>query len=313
MCTAINLGRIFGRTFDYEHSFGEQIILTPREKVTYGMSKNRYATMGVGVLQNEEPLYFDGVNEHGLCGAALNFPHYSHYHGEHQGKAPINSGSLVGFILGFCKDVNDVKGVINNVSMSREGKYTSLHWIFSDSRSTVTVESVAEGIMIYDNPFGVLANSPPFSFHLANLAAYMHLQAENPMDNLTDGLVTSYSRGMGGVGLPGDFSSCSRFVRALFLKKNTLCVDKANPIEEVNRFFHIASSVSIPYGSVVTENQAPVCTRYISCADREELTYYFTSYGCRQIGCVRFSDDLFYSENIQIFDLYRTENINYLN
>ncbi len=313
MCTAINLGRIFGRTFDYEHSFGEQLIVTPREKVTYGMSKNRYASMGVGVLQNGEALYFDGVNEYGLCGAALNFPNYSCYHGELQGKARINSGSLVGFILGFCKDINDVRGVFNNISVSRDGEHTPLHWMFSDSKGSVTVESVAEGLMIYDNPVGVLANSPPFPYQLANLAGYWHLQAETPKDNLTDGLIPAYSRGMGGVGLPGDFSSCSRFVRALFLKKNTLCVDEANPMDEVNRFFHIASSLSIPYGSVVTDSGEQVCTRYISCADKEELTYYFTSYGCRGISCVSLSDDLFHSENIKTFDLYQSENINYLN
>lgn len=320
MCTAINLNGVFGRTFDYERSFGEEIIVTPREKVVYGQAKNRYAMLGVGVVRGESTLYFDGINEWGLCGAALNFPHYAVYQDHNDKKASITPGSLLGFLLGFCKDTHEVRGALENVAIVSDVEDTPLHWMFADSRGSITVESVEEGLKIYENPLGVLTNSPPFTHQMAHLSSYLHLSAKNSKDNLTEGLVKPISRGVGAVGLPGDFSSPSRFVRAAFVKENALnyktgcCNKKANSEEEeIDKFFHLASSVSIPLGCVVTDEGYPVSTRYVACADRENLTYYFSSYGCRQRCSVRLSDELRDSESIKIFPLYQEENIKKMN
>lgn len=321
MCTAINFGGVFGRTFDYEYSFGEQIVATPREKVVYGQAKNRYAMLGVGVVRNGVSLYFDGVNEWGLCGAALNFPNYAVYHDPGEKKAAISSGSLVGFLLGFCKDTHEVRGALENIVISKDGESTPLHWIFADKRGAITIESVEEGLKIYDNPLGVLTNSPDFPTQLRKLEDYMHLSPEKPNDNLTDGVVSICSRGIGGVGLPGDFSSSSRFVRALFLKKHTICEseDKCGndgcnaELSEVRKFFRVAASVTIPPGSVLSDEGLPVSTRYTSCVDMEGLAYYLTSHRTRQISCVKLLDDLRDGDEIRLFSLYQSEKINLLN
>ncbi len=321
MCTAISLDGVVGRSFDYECSFGEQIIITPRERVVYGQAKNRYAMLGVGVVREGVSLYFDGVNEWGLWGAALNFPGYAVYHDPSENKAAISSGDLVGFLLGFCKDIHEISGALKNIVISWQGEQTPLHWMFADKRGSITVESVKEGLKIYENPFGVLTNSPPFPNQLTSLAPYLHLNPKNPNDNLTDGLILPHSRGMGGVGLPGDFSSQSRFIRAVFLKKNTLAerremddMTKLSDSEgQISRFFHIASSLSIPLGSVVTDENLPVSTRYISCADTEELTYYFSTYGSRQIRSVSLSDKLRDGKEIKVYPLYHPEKVERLN
>ena len=96
-----------------------------------------------------------------------------------------------------------------------------LHWIIADKSGAITVESVADGLKVYENPVGVLTNNPPFNYQMFNLNNYMHLAVENRENTFAEELnLNQYSRGMGGMGLPGDLSSQSRFVRVAFVKMN---------------------------------------------------------------------------------------------
>ena len=123
-----------------------------------------------------------------------------------------------------------------------------------------------------------MTNSPEFSYHMTNLSNYATLDSSAKDNTLCPNIeLEQYSRGLGCFGLPGDFSSASRFVRAVFVKNNT----KISPRGEnapLERFFHILNSVSIPLGCVIAENGKPVCTQYRSSADLEKLKYYVKTY-----------------------------------
>lgn len=309
MCTAIKFDeRFFGRTLDFERSFGEELVVTPREKLRIGEAQNRYAIMGVGVKISHTPLYFDGVNEWGLAAAALNFPHFAVYHKEWEGRTGVSSAHLISLILGFCRSVSEARDTLSNIFITDEGADgntppTSLHWLIADSREAIVVESVEEGLRVYDDPIGVLTNSPEFPYQLTRLGDFSTLGANNPRENPFG--IPLYSRGMGAVGLPGDYSSTSRFVRAGFVKKNTLTEDA--PLGEISRLFHILSAVSVPLGCVVTDEGAPVSTLYTACADMQRPGYYLTCASCRTVRQIRLTDELTEGGEIVSFPIYRDE------
>ncbi len=319
MCTAINLdGKYFGRTLDYERSFGERVLITPREHSAFGEAKNRYAIIGVGVVDGGVPLYFDGVNEWGLAAAALNFEKCAVYHRTEGAKAEISSGALVSFLLSFCRNTDEVKGAMANLCISNEGS-SPLHWAVADRRGSLVIEYVAEGLRVCDNPVGVLTNSPGFDFHLTRLSEYSHLRADPSENTLTKAALKSYSRGMGSMGLPGDFSSSSRFVRGVFLKEKTLTKDVravgnvGAKYAEIIRFFHIADGVSVPRGCVITDEGRAVSTLYTSLCDLADLSYYFTTYDNREIRGVKLTDKEMQGRRIIEFPLYSEGRIEVLN
>ena len=311
MCTAIRFNnRYFGRTLDFERGFEEELVVTPRDSMQLLEASNRYSMMGVGVVSDGIPLYFDGVNEWGLAAAALNFPHYAVYSRDTSGTA-IPSGRLISYLLGICRSVSEVKDVLGKITVTdgteQVGASSPLHWIFSDGRESAVVESVRDGIRVMDNPVGVLTNSPPFDYHLAQLAAYSNLSVRNPTTTL--GGSSLYSGGMGAIGLPGDYSSTSRFIRATFLKES--CFDRARDVGEweLNRTFDILCSVMIPKGAVLSDAGQPVFTRYTAVIDMEKPSYYLTSPTCRTVHTIALSDSLCNAGEIKSYPIYREERI----
>ncbi len=313
MCTAIHLCKegLFGRTLDYEKSFGEGVVFTPREFMRMGEARNRYSMLGVGVVKDTSTLYFDGMNEWGLAGAALNFPEYARYHGAGDKKAEVPSGLLLSFVLGFCKSIEEIKGLFHNIGITGDSVLdmpaSPLHWIFADKTGALTIESTERGLHITDNPYGVLTNSPELEYQATRLADYMSLSTGYPENRLTRVPLTAYSRGMGAVGLPGDFSSTARFVRAFFVKENTLSSDGKGG--DIGRMMHILSSVSIPRGCVRTKENEPVWTLYKGVMDIENLAYYFCSYGNPNLRAIRLHPE---STDMAVYPLYEKENIDYI-
>lgn len=287
MCTALNTNKslhLFGRTLDFEHSFEEQVISTPRN-FSYGDFLCSLSIIGVGRMEDGAALYFDGMNESGLCGAGLNFPTEAVYHSARSGCTNLRSYQLLPYILGRCRSLSEAREELKRINVTPESlspllKATPLHWIFADSEGALTVESVKDGLRIYENRVGVLTNAPGFDFHEKSLIAYTHLSAAQPENR--SGLRTDkpYSRGMGAFGLPGDFSSTSRFVRAAFLLENSRSDGSTDG--EISRFFHVADSVSVPLGVMLSDLGEPICTRYTCCACPRRLTYYLTTYHNRQ-------------------------------
>ena len=292
MCTAIfdnRCGAFFGRTLDLEYSLGEEIVICLREYPIalrhHSGAERRYSVMGVATVREGFPLFYDGVNEAGVAAAALNFPVSAKYADFKEEKLNLASFELIPYVLGTCGSLAEVRELFENVNITSDGFSTALppsplHWIFADKGGAVTVESTAEGLKVYDNPVGVLTNEPKFDFQLTRLADYSNLDALPPKNSLCrDFQPTRYSRGLGGVGLPGDFSSPSRFVRAVFVK-NHISSDGAGRVE---RFFHTMRSVFVPRGCVITDDGREVETVYTSCIDLETLTYHFTTYARSEI------------------------------
>ena len=152
-----------------------------------------------------------------------------------------------------------------------------LHWIISDKEKSVTLECTKSGMKIYDNPFGVLTNNPAFDFHITNINNYQALHtgfAENKLSK--EAPLHNYSLGLGALGLPGDFSSASRFVKAVFVKENSAC--DGSEKESVHQFFHILQSVAMPVGCVMTQSGEYEYTRYSSCCNTDSGVYYYTTY-----------------------------------
>ncbi len=299
MCTSITYKHYFGRTLDVPFSFGEEIVITPRY---YPFSfkeihclKTHYAMIGVAKIIEDYPLYYDATNEKGLSMAGLNFPE-AHYQDYQSTKDNITPFEFIPWILGQCSCVEETKKLLEhinlvNISFNEETPLAPLHWIIADQNQAITVECLKDGMRIYDNDIGVLTNSPQFDIQRFVLNNYMHLSIQNPQNTFSNKIdLKAYSMGMGAIGLPGDTSSISRFVRATYTKLNAICMD--NEYDEVNQFFHILGAVKQIKGCVLV-GQDYETTFYTSCCDMNNCIYYYTSYDNQQIiGIDMYKEDI---------------------
>ena len=294
MCTAVTYRTkdfYFGRTLDYEYSYSEEVTITPRNFPlpfrSLGTLEHHYAIIGMAHVVQDYPLYFDAMNERGLAMAGLNFVGYAHYKLPVEGRENVAHFEFIPWILAQCASVQEARQLLKRInltngSFSEELPPASLHWIIADHESAVTVEAVKEGLRIYDNPAGVLTNNPPFDEQLFQLNNFMHLSPKTPENRFSDKLeLKAYSRGMGAMGLPGDLSSQSRFVRAAFVKLNS--VSGTSESESVSQFFHILGSVSQTRGCCQVEAGAYEKTIYTSCCNTDKGIYYYTTYDNHQI------------------------------
>lgn len=289
MCTAITYktaDHYFGRNLDLERSYDERVVVTPRN-FKFGFRRietmySHYAMIGMAAVRDGYPLYYEATNEKGLSMASLNFPVNADYKPYTEGSENVSPFELIPYILGKCADVSEAKELLYRVNILNESfsdilPLSPLHWIISDRDSSITVESVAEGLKIYENPIGVLTNNPTFDFHMMNLNNYMSLH-EGTADNRLCGEIemNNYSLGMGALGLPGDFSSASRFIKAAFVKLKSKSGEGER--ESVNQFFHILSSVAMPKGCVLVGGGEYEYTRYSCCCNTDKGIYYYTTY-----------------------------------
>lgn len=297
MCTAVTYKTkdfYFGRTLDYDFSYGEEIVVTPRNyEFTFrnmGSMKNHYAIVGMAHVEMDYPLYYDAVNEKGLAMAGLNFPGNAYYRQEAEHKDNVATFELIPWILGQCSCVREAKMLLEKVNVTETSfrddlPAAQLHWMVSDRNESITVESVKEGIYIYENPIGVLTNNPTFPQQLFQLNNYMHVSPKAPQNQFSGKLsLNAYSRGMGALGLPGDLSSQSRFVRAAFVKLNSVSGD--SEMESVSQFFHILGSVDQQRGCCELEEGGCEVTIYTSCCNSDRGIYYYTAYDNHQITAV---------------------------
>ena len=294
MCTAATYhtkDHYFGRTLDYEVSYGEEVVVTPRNYPFHfrhmGSLPRHYAIIGMATVAGEYPLYYDATNEKGLSMAGLNFPGNADYKPLAEGKDNVATFELIPWILGQCATVQEARAYLDrmnlaNTPFSPQFPVSPLHWIIADRDCAITVESVREGIRIYDNPVGILTNNPPFDYQMTNLTNYMSLSTEPPENHFSDRLsLTPYSRGMGMLGMPGDLSSASRFVRAAFTKLHS--VSGTSESESISQFFHILGSVAQQRGCVHMGEGKYEITIYTSCCNTDRGIYYYTTYENSQI------------------------------
>lgn len=289
MCTAITYrtrDHYFGRNLDLERSFGERVVITPREYPLKfrrsGELQRHYAMIGMALEKDGYPLYFDATNEKGLSVAGLNFPGNAVYRPEAVGKDNIAPFELIPWLLGQCADLRDIRVMLERFNLiglnfSEQIPLTPLHWLIADKDGSLVLESVKDGLRVYDNPVGVLTNNPTFDMQLFNLNNYMNLSPELSENRFSERLdLESYSLGLGAMGLPGDFSSMSRFVRAVYMRENS--VSGAEESESLSQFFHILGNAAPLRGSVRMGNGMNEIAQYSSCCNTDRGIYYYVTY-----------------------------------
>lgn len=297
MCTAAAFyadSLYFGRTLDHDVSYGEAVVITPRAFPlpfsAGGMCEHHYAIIGMASVQDGFPLYYDAVNEKGLAIAGLNFPGNACYGAPAPGRDNIAQFEFLPWLLCQCATLAEARTLLARIHLTDTPfapglPAASLHWLIADKAGAITVEAVREGLRIYDNPVGVLTNNPPFPMQLHNLSRYLSLSAKPPVNRFAPGLsLQPDSLGMGALGLPGDLSSQSRFVRAAFTKGNAR--PGATERENVGQFFHILDTVAQTRGCCELADGRYETTRYTACCNTRSGVYYYTTYDNRQITAV---------------------------
>lgn len=295
MCTAINFtprDHYFGRNLDLEYTYEETVTITPQNYPfkfrCMGEMDHHYAMIGMAYVVEDYPLYYDGTNEKGVSMAGLRFAGNAHYPAMAEGKDNISPFEFIPWILSQCSNLQEVKKLLDrvnlvNIPFSEELPLTPLHWMISYRETSLVVESMTDGLHVYENPVGVMTNNPPFPVQLWNL--------ENTKV------------------LPGDLASHSRFVRAVHVLKNSVC--GASEEESVGQFFHILSSVEQQRGCHITESGAYEVTAYSCCCNTVQGIYYYTTYGNRQITAVNMHWENLEEKRVIRYPLVKNEQILY--
>ena len=311
MCTAVCYRKnssYFGRNLDLDRVYGERVVITPRNYELKMRCEraiiSHYAMIGMATVVNDFPLYYEATNEKGLSMAGLNFPENAVYYKFAEEKDNITPFELIPWILAQCSCIDEAKallGKINlvNVDFSEQLPLSPLHWMISDNKFSLVVEPLKDGLKIYDDPFEVLTNNPPFEYHYTNVSNYMGLCIGHATSQFRESIpMKNYSLGMGALGLPGDFSSTSRFIRALFVKENSVSED--NEASNVNQFFHILNAVAMPKGCVLATEDFEY-TLYSSCCNADRGIYYYTTYNNLEITAVNMHDVDLSSANLYVY------------
>lgn len=324
MCTCItykNGDNYFGRNLDLEYSFDEKVVITPRNyKFTLNNGEEFFqskALIGMATVVNNVPLYAEATNESGLSIAGLNFPGNAYYGEKKDNMINLCPFEIVPYLLSKYNSVSEIKKELSkinivNVPFNENMPNAPLHWMISDSIESIVLEPMKDGLKVYDNKIGVLTNNPPFYYHQLNLNNYMNLSRENSLNRFSSDLnLETYGVGMGAIGLPGDVSPASRFVRAAFNKLNSY--SKKDEFSNIAQFFHILDSVAMIRGQAVTSEGKYDITTYSCCINTLKGVYYYKTYDNNQISAVSMHNENLDSSDLKIYDLILEEQIKYIN
>lgn len=293
MCTALTLRTIdgynlFGRNMDLAYSFNQAVTLVPRnyeyrDRVTNNYKRTRYGVLGMASIIDDYPAFADGFNEKGLGCAGLNFPGYAYFEENIvEGKNNLAPYDLIMWILSNFQTVDEVIEELKNVELvavpiNDKTPLPTLHWIVADKNGrSIVIEKTQEALKVYDNPLGVLTNSPTFDWHLTNLNEYMKTTPLQPEPiKWGDKELKPLGVGLGTKGLPGGLSGVDRFVRIAYLKSR--CSEVDNLMTGISQFFHMLNNVAMPRGAVINDNLDDI-TLYTSCMCLEKGIYYYNTY-----------------------------------
>lgn len=245
MCTALRYHTCMGRNYDYEKSYDEQVITLPKD-----YNGNKYHMIGIGTgLVEDYPLLYDAMNQQGLCCSALAFTGNAHYYDEIKGKNNIPPYDFVQHIVGNFRDVKSARDYLENAnvinkSFSEDFPNSDLHWFICDKKESIVVESTKGGLNVYDNPYDVLTNNPPFPKQV------IHMEENGKIIGNFDyeDIYGCSSRGVETYGLLGDTTSTSRFSRVHYYleqmdkPKYKLCYDDVSA-------FHLLDTVKQTWGA----------------------------------------------------------------
>lgn len=310
MCTAIAMrrkGLFFGRNMDIGGSFGEQIVIVPRSYTfkfrRAGILKKHYAMIGMAAVAEDYPLFADAANEKGLCAAGLDFPSNAYYAPpESCGRHNITPFEVIPWVLSKCSSTSEARKLLEitrivDIPFSSRLPLTPLHWIFADGADSFVLETTKNGMKLYDAPADVLTNEPPYDFQMTNLAQYLNLSNGVP-DNVLSAIpgVSPFGKGLGAIGLPGDFSPASRFVKAVYLLKNSPA--EMSDRESLAQFFHILEAAAVPRGMISLDDGRDYFTLYSSCIDASAGVYYYRTYFTNQLASASLRSEELSSEKL---------------
>ena len=324
MCTAATYKTkdfYFGRTLDYEFSYGDEVTVTPRNFCFrfrhMSEVKTHYAMIGMAYVADDYPLYYDAVNEKGLGMAGLNFVGNAKYQDVQAGRENVAQFEFIPWILSQCATVLEARKVLEKMNLvgtpySEKLPCASLHWMIADKDAAIVVECVEDGLHVYDNPVGVLTNNPPFPVQMFMLNNYMHVSPSQPENHFAKELpLATYSRGTGGLGPPGDLSSASRFAKVAFTKMHAISGE--SEAESVSQFFHILGSVEQQRGCCEVEPGKYEITIYTSCVNADKGIYYYTTYENHQIQAVDMHRENLDGDTLRRYPLVNEEQIRVVN
>lgn len=324
MCTCINFktkDNYFGRNLDLEYRFNEKVVITPRNykfNLKNGTSiTSKYSMIGMATVVSNYPLYAEATNEKGLSMAGLYFPKNACFFKEEDNKLNLSPYELIPYFLGLYSSISEIKKDITklnitNTPFSKEMPVSDLHWMISDESECIVIEQMEDGLKVYNNPIGVLTNNPPFEYHLNNINNYSNLSPYNSENTFSNKInLNQYGQGMGAIGLPGDNSPASRFIRASFNKLNSKCEDDEK--SSVTQFFHILDSVSMVQGTTITKENKNDITTYSCCINTSKGIYYYKTYTNNQIIAIKMSEKEKNNKYLSTFDLIEEQQIKYIN
>lgn len=329
MCTALTIkssngNNFFGRNMDLEYNFNQSVIIVPRNykyenKVTGNMVGGKYGIIGMGSVIDNHAALADGMNEKGLACAGLNFAGFAYYEKEPiVGKENMAPYDFILWVLFNHETADEVKKAINNIELvdvplNEKNPVPTLHWMIVDkSGKSIVVEKTKNEFAIYDNNIGVLTNNPTFDWHLINLSEYIGLTEKYPKETRwCNQELKALGVGAGTIGIPGDFSSISRFVRIAFIKSRMPKVE--DDLSAISQFFHMLDYVAMVKGGVMTAEGKEDFTLYSSCMNQEKGIYYYKTYNNNRINAIDINKENLDESEIKVFPYLIKQDINYEN
>lgn len=314
MCTGVRFSddkgnMYFGRNLDWSVGYGQKVVLTPRgykyDSPFQGeMESKTGAIIGMAIVVDDVPLYFDCANEAGLAIAGLNFPGYAQYEPDAKdGRTNVAAYEFPLYVAMNFKTVDEAEKALKDVAIvakpiNDQFPVSELHFIIGDGRRSIVVEYTDKGMEIFENAVDVLTNQPGYGWHKENLRNYMNLFPQMPKHVKWDKAeFTAFGSGSLMRGLPGDFYSPSRFVRVAYF--NTHYPVKTTEAENVARLFHTLAGVSMIDGAAEMADGKCEITVYTGGYSAASKTYYYNTYEDPAIQAVPMSDFDLDSKDLQ--------------
>lgn len=292
MCTGVrfsdNAGHMyFGRNLDWSEGYGQKVVITPRgykyKSAFLGEITSSPALIGMGIVAENTPLYFDCANEHGLAIAGLNFPGYAAYaDAPIEGKTNVAAYEFPLWVALNFQTVDEAEKALKDVAIinhpiNEQYPVSQLHWIIGDAKRSIVVEYTDKGMEIFKNDVDILTNQPGYGWHQENLRNYMNLFPQMPKEVKWDrAIMTAFGSGSLMRGLPGDYYSPSRFVRVAYL--NTHYPVQSDEASNVSRLFHTLAGVAMIDGAAAMADGKFEKTVYTGGYSTATQTYYYNTY-----------------------------------
>lgn len=328
-CTGIQIKAkdgsfVNGRTIEFGMNLNLGGVFIPRSIKMQGtlpdgrtglIYTTKYAAIGGGMFG--EHAIADGINEKGLAIGSFYFPNYAGYtkvtaQNKNHGLSPTQ---FANWVLTQFATVDEVKYNISSVVITPTipkgwPVLPPFHYVVYDKTGkSIVIEPIAGQLKVYDNPLGVMTNSPTFDWHMTNLSNYVNLSAINAPAVKVDGVkLQQFGEGSGLHGLPGDFTPPSRFVRAAVFSSSAIPSDNAE--QAVFQTFHILNQFDIPLGSVRSISNKQIIPEYTLATvvrDLQNLKFYFRTFADQSIKMVNLNSFDFNGKEIKTFSMSGTQ------